>query len=88
MGQQNVEYYNKFSIQKKYSDISNNLARKNFVYNHYRVGKKVEKYDWRHAYMIEETFSTENCELEEWICKKTSGALEETLKIRCNKVLW
>jgi len=76
LGQQNVEYYNQDSIQDHHRKRSENLARKKYVYDHYRVGEKVKMEQWKHAYLLEETFCTENCEIVDWIWMKTNGLLK------------
>lgn len=78
MGQQNVKYKTQESLQNHFQKLSENYAEKKWIYDHFRVGKEVEKDKWMNAYLMQETLCTTNCELVDYIWMKINGMLNNT----------
>ena len=77
MGQQNITYFNQDNIQQKYQVLSEDYAKRKIIYTHYRVGGDVEKDRWMHAYLMQETLCTTNCEIVDYIWMKINGELDD-----------
>jgi predicted acetyltransferase len=56
------------------------LSDKEYIYNHFLVGEKINKNEQKFSLVMKELLCTDNCELINYINDKLSGKLEPKLR--------
>lgn len=77
MGQQNIKYKTQESLSNHYQELSEDYAKKKWIFDHYRVGEEVEKDRWMNAYLMQETLCKTNCEISDYIWMKINGFIKD-----------
>lgn len=85
MGVQNIKYHNQDTLQERFQNLSEDFAKRTWIYDYFRVGEKIKKDEWMNAYLMQETLCTTNCEIVDYIWRKVNGLLEEETKKKKHK---
>jgi hypothetical protein len=76
----NLENQSAFNYYKKHRQILLDMSDKEYIYNYFLVGEKINKKEQQFSLVMKEMLCTENCELINYINDKINGKLESKIQ--------
>ena len=78
----NLENQTVLSYYAKHQERLLVLSDKEYIYNYFLAGKKINKKEQRFSFIMEEILKTQNCELINYINDKLKVNLETSCKVK------